>query len=255
MLKYSKEEMEKDNSQGITLKAWRNALSGILDAYLGKEPVEFNVDGKKYSPKTYAESLKLNMDDYVSITSFIGHDLYKPAHLAIPDNWLWEGSYNVNLDELYNIAEYALKNGFTIAWGSDVSEKGFSFKNGIALVPEDASTIQVAGKDNKNYSDAGADKSSNAFLSPVKEVAVSAELRQKGYDNKTTTDDHGMHIVGLYSDQNGSKYLLVKNSWGASNYPKGYLYVSEQYFRYKTINIYLHKDGIRPELKQKINLN
>ena len=125
MLKYSKEEMEKDNSQGITLKAWRNALSGILDAYLGKEPVEFNVDGKKYSPKTYAESLKLNMDDYVSITSFIGHDLYKPAHLAIPDNWLWEGSYNVNLDELYTIAEYALKNGYTIAWGSDVSEKGF----------------------------------------------------------------------------------------------------------------------------------
>ena len=150
--------------------------------------------------------------------------------------------------------ENALSNGYTVAWGADVSEKGFSFKNGIALVPEDVSTIQVAGKDNKNYSDAGADKTSNAFLSPVKEVAVSAELRQKGYDNKTTTDDHGMHIVGLYKDQNGTNYLLVKNSWGTSNYPKGYLYVSEQYFRLKTINIYLHKDGITADLKKKINL-
>jgi len=147
-----------------------------------------------------------------------------------------------------------LSNGYTIAWGADVSEKGFSFKNGIALVPEDMSTIQVSGKDNKNYSNAGANKSSNAFLSPVKEISVNAELRQKGYDNKTTTDDHGMHIVGLYKDQNGTKYVLVKNSWGTSNLPKGYLYVSESYFKLKTINIYLHKDAVTAELKKKINL-
>jgi bleomycin hydrolase len=180
--------------------------------------------------------------------------MYSKCQLAIPDNYNWGDSYNVELNDLMATVENALSNGYTVAWGADVSEKGFSFKNGIALVPEDVSTIQVAGKDNKNYSDAGADKSSNAFLSPVKEVAVSAELRQKGYDNKTTTDDHGMHIVGLYKDQNGTNYLLVKNSWGTSNYPKGYLYVSEQYFRLKTINVYLHKDGITTDLKKKINL-
>jgi bleomycin hydrolase len=150
--------------------------------------------------------------------------------------------------------ENALANGYTVAWGADVSEKGFSFKNGIALVPEDPSTIQVSGKDNRNFNDAGADRSSNAFLTPTKELTVTASIRQKGYDNKTTTDDHGMHIVGLYKDQNGKKYLLVKNSWGMGNYPKGYLYVSESYFRLKTINIYLHKEGIPQELRKKIGI-
>ena len=241
------------SSNGISLN-WKPAISGILDAYLGKDIKEFEFKGKKYTPQTYAQSIGLNMDDYVSLTSFTNHSLYSKCQLAIPDNYNWGDSYNVELNDLMATVENALSNGYTVAWGADVSEKGFSFKNGIALVPEDVSTIQVAGKDNKNYSDAGADKTSNAFLSPVKEVAVSAELRQKGYDNKTTTDDHGMHIVGLYKDQNGTNYLLVKNSWGTSNYPKGYLYVSEQYFRLKTINIYLHKDGITADLKKKINL-
>ena len=255
MLKYSKDEMEKDNSQGITVKAWKNAVGGILDAYLGKEPLEFTIDGKKYSPKSYAESLKLNMDDYVSITSFIGHDLYKPAHLAIPDNWLWEGSYNVNLDELYNIAEYALKNGFTIAWGSDVSEKGFSFRNGIAICPEDESAIDIKGKDSKMFSDAGAEKYANGFLNPVKEVTITPELRQEAYDKKLTTDDHGMHIVGLYKDQTGKKFFLVKNSWGTDrNFPKGYFYASENFFRYKTMNYYLHKDGVPKDIRKKLGI-
>jgi bleomycin hydrolase len=135
-----------------------------------------------------------------------------------------------------------------------VSEKGFSFKNGLAIVPEDPTTIEVKGKDNKNFSDAGADKSSNAFLTPGKEVAVTPEMRQVGYDNKTTTDDHGMHIVGLFKDQNGTKYFLVKNSWGTSNYPEGYLYVSEAYFKLKTINIYVHKEGVSPAMKKKLSL-
>jgi bleomycin hydrolase len=180
--------------------------------------------------------------------------MYKKCQLAIPDNWAWGESYNVGLEDLFEACETALKNGFTLAWGADVSEKGFSFKNGLAIVPEDPSTIEVKGKDNKNFSDAGADKSSNAFVTPQKEINITPEIRQKGYDNKTTTDDHGMHIVGIYKDQKGTKYLLVKNSWGTSNYPKGYLYVSEAYFKYKTINIYLHKDGISSALKKKLNL-
>jgi bleomycin hydrolase len=248
MLKFS------TSSQNGISSNWKPAIYGILDAYMGKDIKEFDFKGKKYTPQTYAQSIGLNMDEYVSLTSFTNHQPYAKCQLAIPDNYNWGDSYNVALDDLMSTVENALSNGYTIAWGADVSEKGFSFKNGIALVPEDMSTIQVSGKDNKNYSNAGANKSSNAFLSPVKEISVNAELRQKGYDNKTTTDDHGMHIVGLYKDQNGTKYVLVKNSWGTSNYPKGYLYVSEQYFRLKTINIYVHKDAITADLKKKLNL-
>lgn len=242
------------SSNGISGN-WKPAVNGILDAYVGKDIKEFEWKGKKYTPQSYASSIGLNMDEYVSLTSFTNHAPYSKCQLAIPDNYNWGDSYNVGLDDLMAAVENALSAGYTVAWGADVSEKGFSFKNGIALVPEDPSTISMAGKDNKNYNDAGADRNSNAFLTPTKEVTVTAELRQKGYDNKTTTDDHGMHIVGLYKDQNGTKYLLVKNSWGTNNYPKGYLYVSEAYFRYKTINIYLNKGGISSELKKKINLN
>ena len=242
------------SSNGIS-NSWKPAINGILDAYLGKEIKEFEWKGKKYTPQSYANSIGLIMDDYVSLTSFTNHAPYAKCQLAIPDNYNWGDSYNVGLDDLMATVSNALANGYTVAWGADVSEKGFSFKNGIAIVPEDPSTIQVSGKDNRNYNDAGADRNSNAFLSPTKEVSVTVALRQKGYDNKTTTDDHGMHIVGMYKDQNGTNYLLVKNSWGTGNYPKGYLYVSEQYFRLKTINIYLHKGGVSLDLKKKLQLN
>lgn len=242
------------NSGDEMSTAWMNAIKGILDAYLGQDIKEFEYKGKKYTPQSYAKAIGLNMDEYVSLTSFTNHPMYQRCLLEIPDNWAWGESYNVGLNELFEACEYALKNGYTLAWGADVSEKGFSFKNGLAIVPEDPSTIEVAGRDNKNFSNAGADKISNAFVTPVKELTITPELRQKGYDNKTTTDDHGMHIVGIYKDQNGTKYLLVKNSWGTGNYPKGYLYVSENYFKHKTINIYLHKDGVMPALKKKLSL-
>jgi len=233
---------------------WKAVTNSILDAYLGADIKEFTWKGKKYTPKTYANSIGLNMDDYISITSFTNHEPWKKCMLEIQDNWAWGESYNVPMTDLYKAAEYALKNGYTIAWGADVSEKGFSFSNGLGIVPEDPSTIVVAGKDNKNFSDGGAERKSNAFKSPVKELTITPELRQAGYDGKTTTDDHGMHIVGLYKDQNGTNYFLVKNSWGTSNYPKGYLYVSEHYFNYKTINIYLHKDGVSDAMKKKLGL-
>jgi bleomycin hydrolase len=242
------------NSNNGISSNWKASVNGILDAYIGKDISSFDYKGKKYTPKSYAAEIGLNMDEYVSLTSFTNHDNYSKCQLAIPDNYNWGDSYNVGLDDLMTVCEHALKNGYTLAWGADVSEKGFSFKNGIALVPENLATIQVVGKDNKGYNDAGADKVSNAFMNPVKEIAVDAALRQNGYDNKTTTDDHGMHIVGLYKDQNGVKYLLVKNSWGTNNFPQGYLYVSEQYFRYKTINIYLHKSGIPSEISKKLGL-
>ena len=234
--------------------SWMAALNGILDAYLGKDIKEFEYKGKKYTPKSYAKAIGLNMDDYISLTSFTNHGMYEKCSLAIPDNWAWGESYNVGLNDLFDACEYAVKNGYSVAWGADVSEKGFSFRNGLGIVPEDPSTIEVSGKDNKNFSNGGADRTSNAFQTPVKELTITPELRQKGYDQKTTTDDHGMHIVGLYKDQKGTRYFLVKNSWGTSNYPKGFLYVSENYFKYKTINIYLHKEGVMPSLRKKINL-
>lgn len=233
---------------------WKKAYSAILDAYLGPVPTDFTVGGKKYTPKTYADFLGFKMNDYVSVTSFTNDPMFEKCEIAIPDNWAWGDSYNVPLNDMWAVVENALNNGYTIAWGADVSEKGFSYRNGIALVPEDESTIQVQGKDNKNFNNAGADKKSNAFLEPVKEVNVTQEMRQEGYDGKVTTDDHGMHIVGMYKDQKGTKYLLVKNSWGTSNLPQGYLYVSEAYFRLKTINVYLHKDGLPKDLAKKLNL-
>jgi bleomycin hydrolase len=233
---------------------WKKAFSSILDAYLGPDVTEFTFDGKKYTPMTYAASLGLKMTDYVSITSFSNDPFYETCEIAIPDNWAWGDSYNVPLEDLVTIAENALKNGYTLAWGADVSEKGFNFRQGIAIYPEDESTIQIRGKDNKSFNDAGAAKTSNAFLEPVKELVITQEKRQEQYDGKTTTDDHGMHIVGLYKDQNGTRYFLVKNSWGTDNMPQGFLYVSENYFRLKTINIYLDKGGLTKELKNKLKI-
>ena len=233
-------------------ESWKAGFNGILDAYFGKVPEKFKYEGKNYDAKSFAKSLKLNMDDYVSLSSFTHVDNYERFQLAIPDNWAWGDSYNVPLDELLEVTKSALKNGYTIAWGADVSEKGFNFREGLAIIPEDEATIQVKGRDNQNFSDAGAEKNSNAFVTPVKELNISPEIRQKAYDNKTTTDDHGMHITGLYEDQNGKNYFLVKNSWGTNNYPEGYLFVSENYFLYKTINVYLHKDGIEKSIANKI---
>ena len=243
-----------NKGKGTLSPVWKQGVTGILDSYLGPDPTEFKYNGKKYTPKTYAEETGLNMDDYVSITSFTHFEDYEECMLAIQDNWAWGKSYNVPLNELMEITENALRNGYTVAWGADVSEGGFNFRKGLAIVPEDESTILVSGSDNRNFSDAGAEKESNAFLTPVKELTITPELRQEAYNNKTTTDDHGMHITGLYKEANGTTYFLVKNSWGVNNLPEGYLYVSENYFKYKTINVYLHKDALGPVYKKKLGL-
>lgn len=234
--------------------AWRFAFSGVLDAYLGAVPSTFRYKGKEHSPNSFAAFLKLNMDDYVSITSFTHFPTNELCMLEIPDNWGWGSSYNVALEDLVKITNHALRSGFSIAWGADVSESGFNFREGIAIVPQDPATIQVSGADNKNFSDAGAVRMSNAFREPVKEMVITPELRQMAYDNKTTQDDHGMHITGLYKEKGGDLFYLVKNSWGINNFPQGYLYVSQSYFSFKTINIYLHKDAIPTDIKKKLRL-
>ena len=243
----------KSNGKGIQ-KSWVDAYNNVLDENIGELPETFKYKGEKYTAQTFYNSLGIDMKNYVSITSFTNHPLHQTCMLQIPDNWLWEESYNVTIDEMYETVLHALKSGYTVAWGADVSEKGFSFKNGLAIVPLRKEDIVVEGEDNNNFSDAGADKNSTVFTVPDTEVTVTQEMRQEGYDQKETTDDHGMHIVGLYKDKKGRNFFLVKNSWGTSNYPKGYLYVSESYFKLKTINIYLHKEGVSDSLASKIGL-
>lgn len=245
---------DKKSSKPLS-QSWKAGLNGILDAYLGVTPEKFEYEGKEYTPKSFAEYTQLDMDEYVSITSYMDMPMHEKVKLYISDNWTWADSYNVRMNELEEIVVHALKNGYTVAWGADVSEKGFNFRKGIAIVPKDQSTVKSKGSDKEYFNGAGAEKVSNAFLNPVEELTVTPEMRQKGYDNKTTTDDHGMHIVGLYKGANGTKYFLVKNSWGTNNFPQGYLYVSENYFKYKTMQIYLNKAALSKEITKELDIN
>jgi bleomycin hydrolase len=221
---------------------WTKAFDGILNAYMGDAPQSFQYNGKTYTPQSFAKELGLNADDYVLISSFTHHPYYSQFVLEVPDNWNWEKVYNVPLNDFNNIAENAILNGYTIAWAADVSEKTFNFKEGLAVVPD------------KNWEDMSAEERKNIFLEPVKEKTITPELRQEGFDNFTTGDDHGMHIVGLVKDQNGNKYFRVKNSWGTSNFGQGYLYVSLPYFAYKTTSIMVNKKAIPADIAKKMGI-
>jgi bleomycin hydrolase len=233
--------------------AWHPAIDGVLNAYLGEMPEEFEYNGKKYTPKSYQEELGIVPADYVAMTSFTHYPFYTEFPIAVADNWLWKEFYNVQLDEMMETMDNALANGYSIAWAADVSEKGFSFRDRLAVVPVDMDNINVKGKDNNNYSDAGAEKKGSAFDAPVDELEITPEIRQAAYDSQETTDDHGMHIVGSATDQFGTKYYLVKNSWG-TKYNDGYFFASEAYVRYKTMNILVHKDAISKGLKKKMDI-
>jgi len=235
--------------------AWKAGFNGILDAYLGKIPTEFSVNGKKQTPLTYAQSLGLNMDDYVSLTSFTHHPFYSKFVIEIPDNWRWEESYNLPLDEFKAIFDYAIDKGYTIAWGSDVSEKGFT-RNGVAVNPE-VKLTNLPGSDQAkwlNISQKEMEEKIYKVKGPQPEVKVTQELRQKSFDNFETTDDHGMVIYGTANDQNGTKYYLVKNSWGTDSKYKGIWYASESFVMHKTINIVVHKDAVPKEFLKKLGL-
>lgn len=246
---------------GRITKNWKKAFTGVVDAYLGELPdntedFTFVEDGVTYTPKSYAKHLGLNMDDYISLTSYTHHPFYKPFVLEVPDNWQMASSYNLPLDELMDVMENAINKGYTFAWGADISEKGFSSRDALAILPEDTSTIKEKGKEDLFFTQDGGEKVPNAFMQPVKEKIVTQQERQDAFDEQTTTDDHGMHAVGIVKDQKGTKYFIIKNSWGTKyNQCDGYFYASFPYVRYKTMNILIHKDALPKELRKKLGID
>lgn len=222
---------------------WQNAVKGVMNAYIGVPPESFQYKGKTYTPRTWADQvIGINPDDYVGISSFNEHAYYKPFVLLIPDNWSYESFYNVKMNELTEIIDNALQNGYTVAWATDVSEKFFSWKNGVAFVPE------------KEIEKMSQQEVADMFNGPKAEAKITEDLRQAAFDNYSTTDDHGMHIVGMVKDQKGKEYYIVKNSWGESNDYKGYMYVTKEYVKYKTISLLVHKNAIQKEIRNKLGL-
>ena len=231
--------------------AWIPAVKGILSAYLGQAPETFTYKGKEYTPKSYLASLPINLDDYVDITSWTHLSYYEKHPVEVADNWRWEEAYNVPLEDLVAIIDNAIETGYTVAWASDVSEAGFT-RDGIGIVP-DMEAIEAEGSDQAHWVGTAAN-GRKTFNGPVTELKVDAALRQEGYENKTTTDDHGMHLFGIAKDCNGTKYYMIKNSWGETGKYKGIWYISETFLRYKTMDIMVHKDAIPKNIKKKLNL-
>jgi len=219
---------------------WDDAISGVLDAYLGELPKEFEYKGKKYTATSFRDFLGIKTSDYLTFTSYTHHPYYTEFIFESPDNWSNGYVKNIKLNDLILVIENALKNGYSVVWASDVSDKGFRHGHGLAIVPE------------KDWEEMTDDEIADAFINPVKQKTITAEMRQEGYDNYETTDDHLMHIVGLVKDQNGTKYFKVKNSWGQDgNDYGGYFYASEAYVRLRTMTIMLHKDAVPKDIKDR----
>ncbi|OUU00857.1 MAG: aminopeptidase [Bacteroidetes bacterium MED-G17] len=240
------------NKQGQLTSSWLKAFEGILDAYLGEVPKEFSYKGAVYSPKTFASSLGLNMNDYVALSSFTHHPFYSHFVMEVPDNWAQKTVFNLPLNEFMAVMKGVISKGYTFAWGADVSEKGFAYRYGLAIVPTDESKLGMRGQDKNGFRSAGAERMGNQLLYPGAEMKIDQAIRQKAFDNYATTDDHGMHITGMVVDQNGIPYFAVKNSWGKSNYCEGFLYASMPYVAYKTINILVHKNALPKKLVKTI---
>ncbi|MBT3364930.1 MAG: aminopeptidase [Flavobacteriales bacterium] len=230
-----------NKNSGTITTAWKRALDGVLDAYLGEEPATFDYQGKSYSPKSFAdEVIGIEVDDYIQLTSFTHKPFNAYYAILVPDNWNWDPSFNVPLDDMMGAIDHALSKGFTVDWATDVSEKGFSLKNGVAVMPE------------ADWKDMTSEERSAVYTGPHAELVVTQAMRQDAYNNYQTQDDHGMQIVGKVLDQTGDAYYIVKNSWGdrENDYRTGYIYASEAFVRYKTISVLMHKDALPKAIKK-----
>lgn len=237
--------------------AWLDGLNGILDAYLGKVPETFVYQGKSFTPQSFAEYLGFDIDNYVSVTSFTHHPFYEKFALELPDNWLWSDSYNVPLDDMKRCVYHALDNDRPVMWASDVSEKGFQWKKGIAVVPkekvkEDMSDTELARWVKLSAKDR--EEEQYKLEAPGEEMAITQELRQTAFDDYSTTDDHGMEIVGTATDQIGHPYFIVKNSWDTNAVYDGFFYASEPYFLYKTTSILVNKKALPKDIRKKLSI-
>ena len=237
-------------------KVWPKGVDGILDAYMGQVPETFVVNGVTYTPESYRDAQGINLDDYIGFTSYTHHPFYTQFAMEVQDNWRCTPSWNLPLDELMRVMDEAVKNGWTFAWGADVSEEGFSRRTGknrcVATVPDTKSNAGVGSDQSKWTGEKAGAKISVA--DGAGEKTITQEMRQLGYDNWTTTDDHGMQIYGIAKDQNGKEYFMMKNSWGEYGPYKGFWYVSKPYAAYKTMNIVINKNAVPKDIRKKLGI-
>ncbi|MDA3780542.1 MAG: aminopeptidase [Bacteroidales bacterium] len=228
------ETVVKNKNSELT-PVWFDAYCAVLDVYFGKEVQKFNYKDKDYTPQSFVKSFNFDVNDYIEFTSYTHHPFYKKVILEIPDNWSNDSYFNIPLNELVELMNNALKNGYSVDWDGDVSDKGFSHKSGVAVLP--------------------LEKDAEYKKHPVDEVNVDTKYRQQQFDNYNSTDDHLMHITGMVKDQNGTVYYKTKNSWAAdSNDMGGYLNMSENYIKKNTIAIMINKDAIPKKLAKKLGI-
>jgi aminopeptidase C len=235
---------------------WKVGLQGILDAYLGKCPDEFMYEGKKYTPQTFVKSLGINLDDYVSITSYTHHPFYTAFAVEVQDNWRFPLSYNLPMDEMMQVIDNAVAEGYTVAWGGDVSEDGFT-RQGLAYAVDGKAAQSLRGSDMARWLKLAPAKKRDIIDSlgvNVPEITPTQELRQERFDNWELTDDHGMLIYGVAKDQNGKEYYMVKNSWGETGEYKGIWYMTKTFIAANTMDFLINKNAIPKNIRKKLGI-
>ncbi len=245
-----------DTSRRPLTTAWKRGFNAILDEYFGELPESFEWQGKQYTPKSFAESLPIDMNDYIDISSFTHHPFYEQFVLEVPDNWMWGMVYNLPMEEMMRVVDHALENGYTLAWGTDVSEKGFSRTKAIGVIPE-TDPKSMSGTEAERWGAMTAKEREAAlytFEKPMKEREITQEMRQEAFDNYETTDDHGMVIMGTAKDQNGTLYYKVQNSWDMVKPYDGFWYFSKPFVAYKTTDLMVNKKALPKDIAKKLGL-
>ena len=245
-----------DSSRRPLSTAWKRGFSALLDEYFGEMPESFTWEGKEYTPKSFAESLPIDMENYIDLSSFTHHPFYEQFVLEVPDNWMWGKVYNLPIDELMQVIDHALEQGYTLSWGTDVSEKGFSRTKGIGVIPE-TDPKSLSGTEAERWGSLTAKEREAAlfnFEKPYTERTITQEMRQTAFDNYETTDDHGMVIMGTAVDQNGTPYYKVQNSWDTVKPYDGFWYFSKTFVAYKTTDIMVNKKALPKAIAKKLGL-